>query len=431
MTASFLCVRRNIIAGFATLIVMVAGIGTWSATSNIAGAIVATGQVQVDQRRQVIQHPDGGVVDEISVRDGDNVVAGQLLLRLDGDMLRSELAIVDGQYYEILARRARLEAERANNDEIQFSPELVSAGQDPTVAPLIVGQTELFHARAATAHKTLEKIARQIDQINAQIDGLDAQHAAVATQITLINTELAGQRTLFEKGLTQASKVLALEREGARLAGQDGALASTRAQAEARITELEMDRLRQISLRQEQAENTLRDTDARALELAERRRSLAGRIQRLDLRAPVAGIVYGMSVTTPRAVIRAADPVLYIIPQDRPLVIEARLSPLNIDEARLGGPVTVRFPALASRQTPELQGTLTLVSADIVTDPATGASYYRAEVVLTSGEEAKLAPRILLPGMPTEVFIRTGDRSPLSYLLKPFTDYFTRAFREQ
>lgn len=423
--------RRALIVGFVALALLIGGFGLWAGFSTIAGAVVASGQVEVDQNRQIVQHPDGGVIAEIAVKDGDTVAAGDLLIRLDGELLRSERAIVESQFFELLARRGRLEAERADASEITFPAELTAAAEtDPTVAPLMAGQRDLFDARRATVEKTLEQLAQRRDQTISQISGIDAQLAALSTQQTLIAQELTDQRSLFERGLAQASRVLALEREAASLAGQLGELTAQRAQQEGRLTEIGIEELRLASQRREEAESELRNIGYRELELAERRRALSGQIERLELRAPVSGIVHAMAVTTPRAVLRAAEPVLYLIPQDRPLVISARVATINIDEVAIGQPVTLRFAAFSARTTPELFGQVSRISADALVDEATRAPYYRVEVVLDPGETDKLGGLVLVPGMPAEVYLRTADRSPMAYLLKPFTDYFNRAFRE-
>lgn len=423
--------RMALLLGYVTLAVLVGGFGVWSVASSIAGAVIASGQVEVDQHRQVVQHPDGGVVAQIEVHEGDRVAAGQVLIRLDGDLDRSERSIVEGQFFELLARRGRLEAERADAPEIRFHPELLEAAQTRLdVAEQIDGQRRLFEARAQTLRKALEQVAKRRDQTQSQIDGIEAQRLATVQQQELIEKELIDQRSLLDKGLAQASRVLALQREAANLAGQIGALVAQKAQAEGKVTELDLEALRLASQRREDAETELRDIGYRELELAERRRALTEKIERLDLRAPVGGLVYAMTVTTPRAVIRPAEPVLYIVPQDRPLLVAAQISPINIDEVRVGQPVALRFPAFVSRTTPELFGQVTQISADALVDEASRMSYFRAEVMLNPGEAEKLGALQLLPGMPAEVYIRTGERSPLAYLTKPFTDYFTRAFRE-
>ena len=423
--------RSALLLGYLTLAILLGGFGAWAALSSIAGAVVASGQVEVDQHRQVVQHPDGGVVSEIDVVDGETVAAGQVLITLDGDLARSERAIVEGQFFELLVRRGRLEAERVDAPEIHFNSELLEeAARNPDVAERVDGQQRLFTARLETLQKSLDQVGKRRDQTQAQITGIEAQVQALQAQGALIEQELTDQRSLLQEGLAQASRVLALEREAANLAGQMGALIAQKAQAEGKITELDIESLRLTSQRREEAETTLRDIGYRELELAERRRALGEQINRLELRAPVAGRVYAMTVTTPRAVIRAAEPVLYIVPQDRPLVVAARVSPLHIDEIKVGQPVLLRFPGFASRTTPELFGQVTQISADAIADEATRSTFYRADVALNPGERAKLAGLELLPGMPAEVFIRTGERSPLAYLVKPFSDYFSRAFRE-
>lgn len=423
--------RQPILLGLICIVLLVAGFGIWSMTTTIAGAIVTSGQIEVEQNRQVVQHPDGGVVDEIFVTEAAMVKAGDILIRLDGTTLRSELAIVEGQFYEILARRARLEAERdAAATPVYPAPLRAVAQARPDVANQLDGQTRLFIARRETLAKQSEQLERRNGQILSQIDGVDAQTRALKTQLRLIEQELADVQSLLAKGLAQASRVLALEREQASLEGQLGELASTRAQAQGQMTQIDLEILRLAASRREEANTQLRDLGYRELELAERRRALGEQIQRLEIRAPVSGVVYSLQVTTPRAVLRAAEPVLYIVPQDRPLVIAARIASINVDEVHVGQPVTLRFSAFDSRTTPELNGQIAKVSADAFTDDRTQAQYYRTEISLDQGELAKLGDLELIPGMPVEAYIKTADRTPMAYLLKPFADYFNRAFRE-
>ena len=428
--APLVSARAPLLVGMVTLLLLVVGFGGWASLSTISGAVVASGQVQVELSRQVVQHPDGGVVAEILVKEGDLVATGQPLIRLDGSLLGSELAIVEGQFYELLARQGRLEAERSGAKTISFPAALTAADAPPVAEELRRGQERLFVARAATFEQILGQLRQRRAQGQAQIGGIEAQQQAQQQQIDLIARELTDQRKLLEMGLTPATRVLSLEREEARLSGQLGELTASRAQATDHLSEIDMEMVRQEAARREDAETQLRDIGARVLELAERRRALVEQIARLEIRAPVAGVVYQLQVTTPRSVLRAAEPVLYLVPQDRPLVVSARVSPLHVDEVHLGQSVVLRFPAFASRTTPELHGSVTRISADAVIDERSQVSYYLAEVVLDSGEVARIPGMALLPGMPAEVYIRTGDRSPMAYFLKPFTDYFTRAFRE-
>ena len=371
------------------------------------------------------------MVATINVAEGDTVAAGDLILTLDGASIRSELAIVEGQLFESLARRGRLEAERDDRSEITFGADLLDAVTNhPEVAEKMDGQRRLFDARRVSLASQIEQLGKRRDQVDDQIIGIDAQNQALTTQLDLLRKDLVDQQGLLEKGLTQAGRVLALQREEASIRGQMGQLAANRAQAQGRITETQIEVLRLASDRREEANTQLRESGAQELELVERRRALDERITRLDVRAPVSGIVLGLTVTTPRSVLRPADPVLYLIPQDRPLVIATRVPPIHVDQVHVGQAVKLVFSAFSSRSTPELTGHVAVVSADALIDQRTQTPYYRAEILLDDGEMAKLEGQTLIPGMPVEAFIQTEARTPLAYLLKPFTDYFSRAFRE-
>jgi HlyD family type I secretion membrane fusion protein len=423
--------RGHLIIGFIALLILVGGFGAWSMLANISGAVIAMGQVEVDQNRQVIQHLDGGIVAEVLVDEGKPVDAGQVLLRLDSKDLSGELAIVEGQLYELMARSGRLQAERDGADAITFDPELLDvAAQSPDMAELVQGQTSLFEARRQSVDKEIEQLNRRAAQTESQIAGVDAQKEALEIQLALIAEELASQQDLLDRGLAQASRVLSLQREEARLRGSIGELAANRAEAEGRVTEIEIEILKLETQRREDAITRLRDLQYNLLELKERRRLLLERLSRLDIRAPLAGIVYDLQVTTERAVIQAAQPVLYLIPQDRPLVITARVEPIHVDQVYVGQDTTLRFSTFDQRTTPELFGRIVQISPDAFTDERTQSSYYRAEVELLEGEFDKLAGQEVLPGMPVETYIRTEERTPMAYLVKPLTDYFNRAFRE-
>lgn len=418
--------------GLLVTLVLLGGFGYWASTTNISGAIVAGGQIEVDQNRQVVQHPDGGVVSEILVDEGDTVIAGQTLIRLDPTLLRSELTIIDGQYFELVARRGRLNAERDGLDDIDFDDELlVLAQSDLEIADLVDGQFRLFQARRETLRREVDQLAKRSDQIQDQVRGIEAQQAALLAQLELIEGELSAQQSLLDRGLAQASAVSELRRQQAALQGSVGELTAQKAQAEGRITENEIEVLKLETTRRETAITTLRDLQFRERELGEQRRALRERLSRMDITAPVNGVIYGLEVFAPRSVIRAADPVMFIVPQDRPLVIAVQVEPIHIDKLFIDQNVSLRFSALDQRQTPELFGEVTQVSADSFRDEASRLSYYRAEIVLNPGEIERLpAGSTLIPGMPVEAFIRTEDRTPLEYLVKPFTDYFVKAFRE-
>lgn len=424
--------RGPIIVGIMAVVVLVGGFGAWAALTEISGAIITTGRIEVDQNRQIVQHLDGGVVTEILIDEGDNVDAGQILIRLDSTLLSSTMATTEGQLFELMARRGRYEAERDNATEIAFEPELVSRSDgDPEVATILSGQTRLFTARIESLNNEIDQLKKRRDQIRNQIGGIEAQQASLAIQLGLIVTELENQKSLFERGLAPAARVLSLQREEASLSGRAGELAATKAQNEGRIIEIEIEIIKLRTKRREDAIARLRDVQYNELELREKRRALKEQLSRLDIRAPVSGIVYGLQVFAPRSVIRAADPVLFVVPQDRPLVITAQVPTIHVDQVFAGQEVSLRFSALDQRDTPELTGKVTTVSPDAFEDKATGASFYRAEIVLAQGEMEKLPADVtLIPGMPVEAYLRTSDRTPLEYLIKPLSDFWAKTFRE-
>ena len=424
---------KQLAIGFIALFCLVVGLGGWAAMANIAGAIVSSGMIEVEANRQVVQHPEGGVVGEILADDGDVVEAGSVLVRFDDTLLRSELAIVEGQLFELMARRGRLEAERDDFEGIAFPDELegmaAEAGID--VQNLKAGQLRLFAARRDSLKKEAEQLAERKIQIERQIEGSEAQLSALERQSQLLSEELADQTDLLNKGLAQASRVLALQREEARLLGQVGELTAAVAESRGRIAETEIEILKLKSSLREEAITTLRDLEYSEIELKERRLSTLETLSRMEVRAPSSGVVYGTTIYALRSVVRPAEPLMYIVPQDSPFVISARIEPIHIDQVHQGQEAKLVFSAFNARTTPELEGVVTKVSADVFTDEVTGQVYYAAEILPIEGELVKLEGQELLPGMPVESFIRTTDRTPLAYLTKPLMDYFNRAFREE
>ncbi|MEY4872312.1 MAG: hypothetical protein RLZZ563_1642 [Pseudomonadota bacterium] len=422
---------RPLFWGFLTLALLIGGVGAWSVLTTLAGAIVAPGQIEVSQNRQVVQHPDGGVVEQIMVREGTAVAVGDVLLRLDGSALTSELAVIETQLLELAARRARLEAQSDLEAAIQFPEGLLSAATgNPTVAEVVAGQQSLFANQAELIARAQDQRQMRIGQINSQIEGIVAQQEAIRTQTELLVHELETQRDLLAKGLTQSARVTALEREFAALKGRLGELTSARAEAAGRITEIEIEITALLIQQRQQAQTELRDVVANQSELEENKRALEERVSRLEVRSPVSGLVLGLQVTTPQAVIRPADTLMFIVPQDRPLLVAARVPVTHVDEVHSGQAVRLMFSSLPSHSTPVIMGKVTLVSADALADNRTGTSFFRAEVTIDAASLRALGDVEIVPGMPVDVFIRTADRTPLSYLVKPFTDYLRMAFRE-
>lgn len=417
--------------GFGALVVLVLFFGLWAVGTKISGAVIASGIVEVEANRQVVEHPEGGVVSEILVANGAKVQAGDPLVRLDSELLQSELQIIEAQYYELLARRIRLKAERNGIDSLAPSDELLEIiAQQPDVKDLLEGQSMLLVARLDRARSEIEQLDSQILQLNRQITGAVAQHAALIKQAGLVERERAVTQSLLDKGLSEVSRTLALEREAARIEGSIAELDAKSSQLTAQISEVEITKLRLESQRQEDAITELRDLEPRVLELAERRLGVKTRLKRLVLRAPMNGVVYGSTIFATNSVISGAEPVMYIVPQSQPLVIKARVESIHIDQIFEGQTASLRFPSFDQRLTPEIFGKVLKVSADILTDQATGAQFYEATLQPNADEMSKFGSQVLLPGMPVDTYIATGERSPLSYLIKPLSDYFAKAFRE-
>lgn len=424
--------RLPLVVGYVAIAVLVGGIAAWGAGTQIAGAIVARGIVKVESDRQVVQHPDGGVVGEILARNGDRVAAGDVLVRLDGTFLRSELQIVQRQLLEIYARRKRLEAERDDAP----APDFTDRPDYPSLSPeavdeQIAGQASLFDARRTSAAQTARQLREQQSQIDSQIDGIAAQLASLQRQQALIAAELADVQSLFDRGLVESARLLILEREEAQLTGEIGRLAALTAEARTRISGLEIEILRLSDTRRESAIAELRDLQYAEIGLEERRLTLTERLARLDVRAPVDGTVFGSRIFAVQSVVQAAEPMMFLVPGDRPLQVSARIDPVHIDQVFAGQDVSLQFTTFNRRTTPEVAGTVLFVSPDVQVDEGTRSTFYEAVIAPDPQAIAALPDIRLMPGMPVEAFLRTDDRTPLSYLLHPLTVYFQRAFREE
>ncbi len=425
--------------GLISVAILVGGLGTWSATAKLAGAVVAMGSLRVTAQQQVIQHPDGGVVGAILVEEGAMVEGGQVLVKLDGTSLQAELAALEGQLFELIARRGRLMAEQAEADEIVFDAELLEAAEnDPEVKVLVDGQRALFRARRQTMDRELDVMEERQQQITEQITGTEAELAALQEQVGLIEDELVDLISLEERGLTTTERVVSRKRERARLAGQYGQMLAQNARLKGQISELEIEQLRMMDTRREEAITELREIGFRELELRQNRIQLREQLDRLEIRAPRAGVIYDKRVFAIKSVIRPADPIMFVVPTDTGLVIEVRVEPIDVDDVFLGQEAAVRFTALNARTTPELTGFVKKISADAFTDEATGAQFYKVEVELAPGEMAKfdeveeeLGEEIeLVAGMPVEAHIRTGEQTPFTYMVKPMMDYIDRSLKE-
>ncbi len=422
--------RLLLAIGFGAIALLVGGIGVWSVATNISGAVVAQGTVKVESERQVIQHPDGGVVGKILAYNGDRVHAGDILVRFDDTFLKSELSIVQSQLMEIAARKARLEAERDGRDTLDFSERPVYAHLDPKqIDEQLAGQQALFEARRASLAQKTSQLREQQQQIHKQVEGVEAQLASLHRQLDLISQELEDKQSLLERHLMEASRVLQVQREHARLTGEIGQLNASIAEARVKISAIEIEILRLTEEQREDAITQLRDLQYTQISLIERENSLSEQLLRLDVRAPVDGVVFGSRIFALKSVVQPAEPMMFLVPSDQPLYVAVRVDPTNIDQVYVGQTVSLQFSTFNRRTTPAIPAEVVRVSPDVQTDEATRESYY--EVVVAPAPDAfdALPDVKLLPGMPVEAFLMTEARTPLSYLTHPLTVYFNRAFR--
>ena len=424
-------VRGPLMIGALGMALLFGGFGGWAVTSELSGAVVASGRIEVARNRQAIQHPEGGVVAAIHVEEGARVAAGDVILRLEPGQLARDRAVAAARLFELRVRRARLEAERDGTESVRFPAALVqAAAEDIEFADLLRGQDTLFSARRDTLTREIAQLRGRIDQIAAQIAALAAQEAALAEQLALVTADLARQEGLLARGLIQSDPVLRLQRDGAQLRGSLGEVEALKAEAGERVIETELAILQLGTTRREAAIAELREIRVAEEELRQRLADFDRRMDALDLRAPVTGRIMGLQVFGPQSVLGAGDPIAFLVPEGRPLIITAEVPAIHVDQVFVGQAATLLFPALDLRNIPDLTGQVTQLSADAFVDERTGAAHYRAEIMLDDGEMARLAPRVLLPGMPVEAYIRTTARSPLTYLLEPIRIYFTRALRE-
>ncbi len=424
--------RLFVLIGFTALCFLVFALGGWSVNARIAGAVISSGTVEVSGNRQVVQHPTGGVVEEILVRDGDAVEQGDVLLRLEGDTLLAELEIVEGQYFELIARKDRLAAQRDEREEIEFHPELIERAETtPDLAELMQAQVSQYATRRGAIRQELDQLEERHGQILSQLDGLEGQRVATDEQIGFMEEDLASMEALLKQGLTQSSRVLTARRELSQLRGARAQILSEVAEMRGALAETEIEKLKLSTLQREEAIDELRDVEYREIELRARRRTLKDDIARLEVRAPVAGIVYNSAADTIREVMKPAEPILYIVPQDVELIVRTRIEAAAIDQVRQGQSAILRFAAFDARTTPDMTGHVEHVSADVFLDEVTGQPFYRTDLAIDAESMEKLDDRRLLPGMPVEAFISTEDRTPLSYFTQPLADYFYRAFRER
>jgi len=423
--------RRHLVAAIVVVLVLVVGVGGWAATAVISGAVVASGSLVVDSNVKKVQHPTGGIVGELRVRDGDRVHAGDIVVRLDETVTRANLAIVTKGLGELMARKARLESERDGLDTITFPAQLVADAGDPDRAAAMDSERKLFNLRKTARSGQKAQLKERIAQLGEEITGLAAQQNSKAKEIALIERELAGVRELWKQNLVQLTRLTALEREAARLDGERGQLIAAAAQAKGKIAETALQILQIDQDIASDVAKELREVDGKIGEFVERKVTAEDQLKRIDIRAPQDGTVFQLAVHTVGGVITAGDPIMLIVPEADNLSVEVKVNPQDIDQLQLNQKAILRFSAFNIRTTPEIEGVVTRISADTSTDQRTGQSYYTVRIAMPAEQIERLGEVKLLPGMPVEAFIQTRDRTMLSYLMKPLHDQLLRAFREK
>jgi len=424
-------IRTQLIIGFGVVFLLVFGLGGWAATANLAGAVLAAGTVVVDSNVKKVQHPTGGVVGEIWVRDGDKVEAGDLVMRLDETVTRANLGVFVSQLNELAVRQARLKAERDGATSVEVPRALADRAGEHEISEIIAGERTLFESRRNARNGQKAQLKERIAQLREEINGLEAQGKAKAKEFDLIGRELHEVEKLWAKNLMPLSKLIALQRDAARIEGERAQLVAATAQAKGKITETELQIIQIDQEMRTEVMKDLREIQGKEAELIERRVAAEDQLKRTDIRAPQSGVVHQLAVHTVGGVINQSEPIMLIVPVGDALVIEAKISPQDIDHVRVGQQAFVRFTAFSQRTTPEFKGEVTRVAADLTKEAQTNQAYFVARITLPDAELKRLGQLKLIPGMPADAYIKTTDRTAISYLMKPLTDQIAKAFIER
>src|SRR5262245_37579135 len=423
--------RRLPLAIVAASLLLVVGLGGWAATTEFSGAVIASGQLVVDSNVKKVQHPTGGVVGALHVRDGMRVNAADIVVQLDDTQTRANLAIVVKALNELAARQAREEAERDDIGAVTFPAELLARKDDPDVAKAVTGELRQFETRRAARDGQKAQLRERTVQLRQEIGGYEAQIASKEKQIDWITKELVGVTELWEKNLIPYTRLTSLERDKERLVGERGQLVAAIAQGKGKITETELQILQVDQEMRTEVGKDLAEIRAKTAELVERKVAAEDALKRVDIRAPIDGLVHQLTVHTVGGVIAPGEAIMLVVPMAESLQVEAKAAPQEIDQLRIGQSAVLRFVAFSQRTTPEIDGVVTRISADVTEDPKTGTRYYTIRIGVSESEIPRLGSVKLVPGMPVEALIQTSPRTVMSYLVKPFHDQLARAFREK
>lgn len=423
--------NRHIAVGLLLILILVGGVGGWAAVGEISGAVIAPGIIVVETKAKRVQHQEGGIIKEIRVQAGDLVKAGDLVVKLDDTVVQANLSMIMSELGELEAQEVRLIAERDGHAQMHYPSELMDRGkQEPAIAGSLSDQRALREARGSAIQGRKAQLNEQIAQLEDHIRGLAVQRSAKTESIQLINERLKALEPLLLKGLVLATEVTILKRDRAELVGDRGGLVSQIAQAHETISER---RLHIIQIEDEFRSAVLEDLQvvrARIAQLHEEQIAALDKLRRVEIRAPRTGYIHQLNVHTVGGVVGAGETLMLIVPREDVLIVEAQLQPTDVDQVQAGQAAIIRLPAFNQRTTPELTAHVTTISADLTRDEVTGTNYYLAQLLIGERELTKLEDKKLVPGMPIEAFIQTGERTILSYLVKPMTDHIAHAFKE-
>jgi HlyD family secretion protein len=423
-------IRNTLIFGFVSLFVVLGAFAAWSALADLNGAVVAPATIVAETYSKKVQHREGGNIERILVKDGDEVKEGQDMIQLDPTETKAELTIIQSQLDEVLVRKLRLAAQRDGQTEITLPDNLKSRAAEPALADIIAGQQRLLASTFDTAQSKKNQLLEQIGQINDQIKGIDAQMVAAKSQGDLVATETESLRKLQLQGLVPESRINTNERESARLAGELGQLTASKASAQTKIGEIKLQTIQIDEEVRNQALTDLRDTDSKIAELEGRQVAALSRLGRMVIKAPITGTIYQMSVHTEGGVVAPGETLMMVLPANDDLVLQAQVTPNDINHVHEGQPAHIRFNGFSSRLVPEINATVTQVAADTTRTDNQTPPFYAIRLTISAKELEKLGDNKLKPGMSAEAFIQTEARSPFSYLVKPLTDMLAHAMRE-
>ncbi|MEM8840074.1 MAG: HlyD family type I secretion periplasmic adaptor subunit [Pseudomonadota bacterium] len=425
-----LSLKRNITVAFTVLGLFFGIGGAWVIFTQVSGAIIASGRLAVDTKVKRVQHPDGGAVEAIYVKDGDRVSEGQLLMKLNATNARTDYEINRKRLIEAQVLEARLRAELWEKTDLDLPASFSRNENDDLIRDVISNQWKLLRTRIQGLASRRNQLYAQIDQFENRYSGLRQVQDANEKQLTFLNKQIEALEELLDKQLTSASRVLTIKGTRASLQGEMGRIGSEMMSVENSINELRLEIAELNENRQSEVRELLQTTRAEISELIELSRASRQRLDNIEVRAPYSGIVHAMQFHAKGQVIRTGDDVLQIIPEDETLIVEAMVRPVDIDQVYIGQPTRLRMSALDTRTTPDLEAEVSYISGELVEDPLTRQQIYRIEAKIAAGEYEKLGKQVLLPGMSAEVFVQTSSRSVLSYLVDPLTTQIARTFRE-